>query len=421
MKTEMDYKITLLIVIAATSGGIVLAIILILLIKIHYEEIRKWLLKCFTCFRVQKKEVDNNRNSLSILLDSYSFANQYARDPLGKQLSNRSSVFSSDSHASDSDNFPAGNFMEHDQAISVPWEVTPYQVQPTQDVDFGWKFNRKGLPIFKSLSRQRPSSLPTSPLQAKRLDKLRKAKSVAFANDSPIHTISGKKTQRAISMLNMHSLPLKVEGIKRRDRPRSFIELGSEDSDDYYHRPASDSDISLFQPELYDKSRRGTIGAGDLGKVFCSFRYRDKTKRTLHLTLHKIIELQALSSNIQGICVNITLLPERESVFHTKQQQVQASLIFDENFEFPSVPFDEDFESKTVSFVLTCVEKASKQTPYGEARMPLLSGEIYSQISTERCLNIAPVSQKVSHYTCYNDFLSRCLLSRENLNSVFSA
>ena len=393
---------TLLIVVFATLGAIFFAVAWTLLIKKYHKQIEKLFSKCLECFKFKKTEIRKNKYSLSYLGDLDAHVNLYVRSRTSSSRSSRrkrfrkTSAFSSHSFTSDCSSYPHEIFMDDDPDFTPPWTITEYQVQPSAKTELDWNYNRQVSTAFKPLYGQQPSSQssPASLTWAsapKRVVRQRKFNSFASLHTSSDRSTHARLLQKAISV---EDLPFDLEVINERSRSHSL----DKHSDDYSRQAARD--ISLFRPELYGTSRRKTVGSGDLGKILFSLRYKDRFKKILNVTLHKIIELQPLRSSIQGVYVNIILLPERDIIFHSKlQSQVQASLKFEENFDFSSQPLDRDFEQKTIRFVLTYVEKSSKETTYGEARMPLLNSDIYSQIQTDRCVNIAPLSQKVSQRT----------------------
>eukprot|EP00794_Sanderia_malayensis_P006348 gene6348-7075_t len=86
--------------------------------------------------------------------------------------------------------------------------------------------------------------------------------------------------------------------------------------------------------------------------------------------------------------------PQRESTFTSNQQPANRNPDFEEKFVFPSRPMNRDFESKTALILVHYTDRASKDIIYGEARIPLLSREIYSQVETDVTLNIKAASMQ---------------------------
>ena len=167
-------------------------------------------------------------------------------------------------------------------------------------------------------------------------------------------------------------------------------------------------DLASFdlQPELYNISRQRTLGIGSLGKVQVSLQYEDKSRKKLNITLKKLTKLQIIRPDIVGIYASVVLLPEREAIYTTKQQKVSSIAAFDEKFVFSSRPMNRDFEAKTALFLIHYVDKSSKDIVYGEARLPLLCKEIYSQVLTDVALNIKIASMQVCTFVTSFEFLS---------------
>ena len=150
-----------------------------------------------------------------------------------------------------------------------------------------------------------------------------------------------------------------------------------------------------IRPELYNISRQKTMGIGNLGKIQIALQYEDKSRKKLDIFLNRMNKLQINRPDITGIYASIVLLPERESIFTTKQCEVTTNPVFEEKFVFTSRPMNRDFESKTALFLIHYTDRAAKDVIYGEARMPLLCREIYSQVLTDVTLNIKAASMQV--------------------------
>ncbi len=150
-----------------------------------------------------------------------------------------------------------------------------------------------------------------------------------------------------------------------------------------------------IRPELYDVNRRKTVGTGNLGKVFISLQYGDKSKKNLVVRIKNMKKLQTGRQETIGIQANVTLLPLRETVFTTTTQPFSTDPVFNDQFVFVSQPLNRDFESKTIVIRVHYTEDRTKDTLYGEARVPLLSTEIYSQVVSDVTSNIKSSSMQV--------------------------
>ena len=156
-------------------------------------------------------------------------------------------------------------------------------------------------------------------------------------------------------------------------------------------------DIASFdmRPEMYNIARQRTLGVGQLGKLHVSMQYEDKSRKKMNIIINELTKLQAMRPDVVSIYASVVLLPERESIYTTKQHKAAANATVAEKFVFSSKPMNRDFESKTALFLVHHVDRAGKDVVYGESRMPLLCREIYSQVSTDVTLNIKCASMQV--------------------------
>ena len=153
-----------------------------------------------------------------------------------------------------------------------------------------------------------------------------------------------------------------------------------------------------LKPELYDISRQRTMGVGSLGKVYLSLQYESSSRKKLDVTLKKLTKLQSTRPGMIKIYASVILLPEREVIYTTTHQKMSSMAVFEEMFVFASKPMNRDFDSKTVLVLVHYVDKSGKDIVYGEARLPLLCKEIYSQIPTDVTINIKVASTQVTNY-----------------------
>ena len=380
-------KEELLIALSVSLGALFFATVLTLLVARYYKQIRKWFLKRMPWLR---KEVDLKQMQEEQRKDAKTSRHGDNKSRASKSSSSdsrRNSRFSSGSGSTGNEpkSFHPVFVVNQETEFTIPGS-TAHQVQPIikEEIDFNFSqselaISSNGFSTPPSSPSSRKSSVSSSPGTSQR-------KSVASFSSNTANSPS--LLRKAISA---HALPTSsTPPIINEDSPKmlrrfpSMDELSTEDN--------------RLRPELYLPSRRRTVGLGNLGKIRFSLQFEDKTKKKLNLFLHRLDKLQFTRPEITEVFVNVILLPERESIYHTKRQSRRPSLVFDEQFIFSSRPLNRDFESKTVRFVVTYVDKSSKEIPYGESRMPLLSREIYSQVQTDVSLNIKPFPQSVSKY-----------------------
>ena len=149
-----------------------------------------------------------------------------------------------------------------------------------------------------------------------------------------------------------------------------------------------------LRPELYDTSRKRSVGFGTLGKIKMSLQYLNHDKTKLELFFQYIDQLQ-LRPGVIGIQVGIMLLPERENMYHSKMHQATEHPIFEQSFVFKRTLPNDSFNTKTIRFHVYTLHGQEKRH-YGESNMPLARSEIFGQIKTDNVLNINPPSQTVS-------------------------
>ena len=154
-----------------------------------------------------------------------------------------------------------------------------------------------------------------------------------------------------------------------------------------------------LNPELYSPFlRKKTQGLSSLGKIKFSLQYEDKNKKKLIMSLHEITGLHYYRAmeNVVGLYISAVLLPERDYRFQSSHLARAERVTLNEVFTFHSRPLNRDFESRTVLLTVVFMEKNSKETVYGESRLPLLSHEIYSQVPTDICIGVKPCPTQVS-------------------------
>ena len=116
------------------------------------------------------------------------------------------------------------------------------------------------------------------------------------------------------------------------------------------------------------------------------------------MSLHEITGLHYYRAmeNVVGLYISAVLLPERDYRFQSSHLARAERVTLNEVFTFHSRPLNRDFESRTVLLTVVFMEKNSKETVYGESRLPLLSHEIYSQVPTDICIGVKPCPTQVS-------------------------
>ena len=186
------------------------------------------------------------------------------------------------------------------------------------------------------------------------------------------------------------------EYIQPRDRsPSRDMRYNAKKSTTSYNNEG-ELDVDTLNLGLYNDFKRKTTQHVNLGKVKFQLQYEDKTRRNLILHLQEIDNMRFIKPDIVGVYASLILLPEREYKYASKQLYRNTKLEFDQKFVFASRPHNRDFESRTVLISLMCVDKAAKEYQYGEARMSLMSREIYSQVETDVSLGIKPCLPAVS-------------------------
>lgn len=144
---------------------------------------------------------------------------------------------------------------------------------------------------------------------------------------------------------------------------------------------------SQLKPELYESNLDlADQSRSFLGKVRYTLQYEDNTKKKLNMIVQMLTDLRFTKAheNVENLFLLVTLLPEREYVYKTnKLIEVATNLNLFDKFSFHSRPRNRDFESRTIVVAIVYVTNAGKEIPYGEARLPLLNHEIYSQVQTD--------------------------------------
>jgi len=151
------------------------------------------------------------------------------------------------------------------------------------------------------------------------------------------------------------------------------------------------SSLQELRPELYDTSRKRSVGIGMLGKIKISLQYIDKDKTKLELFIHGM-DLLILRATDTGLYTTVVLLPERECVYKSKVEQAKKNPTFEESFVFQKSHPTDDFETKTIRFSIYTLKGQEKSCIYGESNISLARSEIFGQIKTSNVLNIHPQS-----------------------------
>ncbi len=369
-------KEELLTAVAIALGALFFATVITLIVARYYRQIKAF---CARCCQTEDGEPVNTPRSAT---------EKNANVPYNKMIEDvkRSSTYSG--------RFPPMFLSSKDNPFTIPGSFFAQAIQPEIKFDSlsdeSIKFNREssvsgspsGTPTMHRRLTLSTVSLPAnfSPKAARRISRSQQ--------ESPIY--SSEEDDNAATHGNK-KLGVSVEDLM-------FLNI---------------------RPELYDISRRKTVGKGNLGKISISLQYEDKSRKKLDLFIQKITKLQFARPDIIGIYASIVLLPEREGIFTTNQHTVTASPIFEEKFIFSSKPMNRDFESKTVLILVHYTDRASKDVIYGEARMPLLSREIYSQVPTDVTLNIKAASMQVcsSYLSALPRLITRVPLFANSNNS----
>ena len=173
----------------------------------------------------------------------------------------------------------------------------------------------------------------------------------------------------------------------------SSMKSSSIDSDEGADRLES---LPELQPELYDTSRKKSVGIGALGKIKISLQYIDQDKTKLEVVLHGMDQL-LLRPHDTGLYTDVTLLPERENVYKSKIHQAKRNPVFEQSFVFEKTQPIDSFNTKTIRFNIYTLHGQEKSSVYGESNIPLARSEIFGQVKTYNVLNIKPPSNAVSY------------------------
>jgi len=149
-----------------------------------------------------------------------------------------------------------------------------------------------------------------------------------------------------------------------------------------------------LKPELYTSTV--DLLETSLGKVTFSLQYEDNSKRKLNMVMRELAHLDLTKGpleHVHSLLLSVTLLPEREYVYKSKTINANTYVVLKDKFSFHSRPRNRDFESRTIVVNIVCISENGKEVPYGEARLPLHTHEIYSQVSTDVTVGIKPVIQ----------------------------
>eukprot|EP00112_Aurelia_sp_Birch-Aquarium-sp1_P011514 Seg2420.4 transcript_id=Seg2420.4/GoldUCD/mRNA.D3Y31 product=Synaptotagmin-9 protein_id=Seg2420.4/GoldUCD/D3Y31 len=163
------------------------------------------------------------------------------------------------------------------------------------------------------------------------------------------------------------------------------------------------------RPELYDKSRKQSVGSGTLGKIKIALQYLDHDRTQLELFLQYMDSLQKRSGAL-GIYVCIMLLPERDNMYRSKMHQMTKNPVFEQSFVFKRTLQTGSFESKTIRFLIYCRHSNERRSLYGECSIALAGREIYGKIKTDIVQYINPPSTA----TEIGDMLIEIFYSEQN-------
>ena len=150
-----------------------------------------------------------------------------------------------------------------------------------------------------------------------------------------------------------------------------------------------------LRPELYDMSRKKSVGIGALGKIKISLHYIDQDRNKLELFIHGMDHLQLRPSDT-GLYTNIILIPERENILKSKIFPASTNPVFQQSFVFRKLLSTENFNTKTIRFTIYTLNGQDKTSIYGESSISLARSEIFGQVKTDNVLNIKPPSHTVS-------------------------
>ena len=375
----------------AACGGLLLGTLLLALLMRYHKQTRNRLLKCLSWFKKGKNNENTQRENARPLLQEKRSLNR-VRGHFSTRTVPASSVGSRIDNVGDSNSYPRPPtlFMNEDPVFTVPL-VSQHPVQPKYDANY----NKYTMPAYRPPCQKILSRQATSPQIGAFIVNNGESPASSATDWNSNHTTIRPALGKTIST---PLLALNLDQIQEHRRLHDFS-TSKCISDDELTDKDSLKHFNFVQPELYRAIRRRTLGSGDLGKVLCSLKYKDDTKRTLSLTVHRIRELQPFRVVVGSVYINIIMLPDRESIHHTRSQSsIGTNIKFEDSFDFPSKPLNRDFESKTIRFVVRSIDKDEKESNYGEARIPLLSYEIYSQIPTDISLNIAPLQEEVGSF-----------------------
>ena len=221
------------------------------------------------------------------------------------------------------------------------------------------------------------------------------------STNSRVSPYRQRRLTESVNSLPASFSPNSAKCLARPNSNATDEDSGSLKSEEKLSLSLEDMTSTDFRPELYNIERQRTLGIGHLGKAQLSLQYEDKSRKRLNIFLRKLSKLQIIRPDIVNIYASILLLPEREAIYTTKQHKVSTAPVFEEKFVFASRPMNRDFESKTALLLIHYVDKSSKDIVYGEARLPLLCKEIYSQVLTDVALNIKVASMQVWHLLAF--------------------
>eukprot|EP00112_Aurelia_sp_Birch-Aquarium-sp1_P006043 Seg1675.6 transcript_id=Seg1675.6/GoldUCD/mRNA.D3Y31 product=Synaptotagmin-1 protein_id=Seg1675.6/GoldUCD/D3Y31 len=350
-------KEEILLAISISFGALFFATVITLLVARYYKRIRDFCTRCCPA-----EEADNNNTG-----GFFGSSNSLDDKPIVPytKLAERRKEASTVSALA---RFPPLFLSAPDDGFTIPGSFYSSSIQPELRVN-----NKNAGDTSDSRSRQ--SSVGSH--KSRSPGGTRRYNSSTVSLPSSFSPLSGRKLAPSRQYSNVNS---------------SDEEDNSQENDKVF---LSTEDFQTnIRPELYNISRQKTMGIGNLGKIQIALQYEDKSRKKLDIFLNKMNKLQINRPDITGIYASIVLLPERESIFTTKQCKVTTNPVFEEKFVFTSRPMNRDFESKTALFLIHYTDRAAKDVIYGEARMPLLCREIYSQVLTDVTLNIKAASMQ---------------------------
>ena len=374
----------------ATCVALLIGVILLVLLARYYKQIRSYLLNCLPL--LEKGQSNENKQDKNAMQKDRPF--KKTRKHFSAKTLPTSAVRPriDDTAKSGSHRRLPTLLLNEEHEFTVPM-LSKHPVQPTLSGQYNASYSRQDVLPYRQHGHQLLSRQPATSMTDVSMLKNRSS-AVSFALDSSPDNMYLRPALHRTMSTPLAALNLEQIQVYRRtpnfEAKKCISDAELTDNDSLQH-------FKFVQPELYQAIRRRTVGSGDLGKILCSLKYKDDTKRTLNLILHRVNGLQPFGAYVQGLYVNIIMLPDRESIYQTRRLlRVEANLTFEDSFDFSSKPLNRDFESKTIRFVIRSIAKDSKESNYGEARIPLLSYEIYSQIPTDVSLNIAPLQEQVS-------------------------